>query len=72
VLVGFDLARQLLRRARRRRWAHAFVRFLRVLRLGLVDARYVGQRAVTVELLDDAADLAHRLGTPRLTESVRM
>ena len=49
-------------RDRGRGRAHGLVRFLRVLRLGLVDARLFGEAFLAVELLDRRADLGHGLG----------
>ena len=61
VLVRVDLAFELRRQDGGGRRANGFVRFLRVARLGLVDARLFGHGFLAVFLLDDFAHLAHRV-----------
>ena len=60
-LVRIDLAFELRRQDGRGRGANGLVRFLRIARLGLVDARLFGHGFLAVFLRDDFAHLAHRV-----------
>ena len=59
--VVVEEPRHLRGRAQRGRGTHGFVRFLRVLALGLVDVGLVGQRAGAEVARDDVAQFAQRI-----------